>query len=90
MLLSLFPAFIKVYEERATIRQESTAYYAIDASIQSWLYENQVQVTGGEFEKGGTFFEWSIFQITDRELKLCLSWSGKNGREYEKCGFAKK
>lgn len=86
--LSVFPAFIKVYDERITIRQESFANEMINETLQRWLYENQLP--NGVFEKGETMYHWSVLHVTERKLKACLSWSSKNGRDYEKCGYAKK
>ncbi|MDE5412286.1 type II secretion system protein [Alkalihalobacterium chitinilyticum] len=86
--LSVFPAFIKVYNERITIRQENVANESINETLQRWLFENQLP--DGVFEKDDILFQWSVTQVTERDIKVCLSWSSKNGRDYEKCGYAKK
>ncbi|WP_158211631.1 prepilin-type N-terminal cleavage/methylation domain-containing protein [Alkalihalobacterium alkalinitrilicum] len=88
MMASLYPALIKIYEERATIRQESIANNAIYEGLQLWLFENQLPVL--EFRKEDTLFLWSVSQSNEREIRVCLTWSGRNGRDYKKCGYAKK
>ncbi|WP_209123047.1 type II secretion system protein [Alkalihalobacillus sp. BA299] len=88
MSASLFPAMIKIYTEREAIREFRIANNNITEAIQVWLFEHTLP--SGNFAERNTIYQWSILTLNDGQVKFCLTWSSKNGRDYEQCGHAKK
>lgn len=81
-LMTIIPAFIKVQEERYAIRidryveEKMNSYYE-----RVFLHGEQINETF--HYESLTFFAWT--REEEGHTIFCISWVGRNEREYERC-----
>ncbi len=88
-IVSVAPILYEIYQERVTLQEESMAISLCHNLLLEW------QVTGGlpaatvVFpSKDGKSFDASWEQDSG-VMKICLDWTGSNGREKSVCGEAR-
>lgn len=85
---SLLPSLAIVYEERLAIQQEQTALHLLDMVISNWVHSDHLPISQKEIKQTAYTISFSINE--SEQLKACIHWIGKNGREYERCEYGKK
>lgn len=86
---TILPAFVTIYNERMTIKQERQAHYYISNVLQEWLYDDK-QLPHHEIV---TIDDTNYVLQTENdgdEIKVCLKWDGRNERSYSVCNYGKK
>lgn len=89
MTSTIIPGYIKVYQERKTILEEQQAQQYITNLLQAWIYDNETIENRKTITIKGTEYVLKTKQ-NENELELCLTWDGRNAREYSICNYAKK
>lgn len=88
--LSIFiPIGIRLYLERLAIREHYQALEYINEWLLLWRFDHMLPLASEIFINDTNYYLVAT-SPNDSELTLCLEWIGRNARNYEQCGFAKK
>lgn len=86
---TILPAFIKIYQERLTIREQHQAQTYLANIIQEWLFDQKSPEPNDYITINGTAYRQNI-HLSHNALKVCLNWNGQNERTYTICDYGKK
>ncbi|WP_161568274.1 type II secretion system protein [Anaerobacillus alkaliphilus] len=88
--MAILPALNQVYEERMAILQEKQGINILEKMLTEWTYDGDF-LYEEEINDLETMYRVSYtFADSGPDLKVCVTWQGRNQRLYERCASAKK
>ena len=83
-IASTVPLFLFVIKEKQTINEQLIAYEILHNTFEEIRVSNK-HIIEQQITKMGTTFEIKMNQ-TEKDIQICVQWTGKNDREYNECG----